>query len=103
MISAGPLGLTLSDLSPDARSRFGITDTVTDGVVVASVLDGSPASDKRVQPGDVIIAVADEEVKAPDDVQRAIDKLKADGRKDARLTLKGKDGIVRWVVLPLEQ
>ncbi len=103
MISAGPLGLTLSDLSPDARSRFGIADTVTDGVVVASVLDGSPASDKRVQPGDVIIAVADEEVKAPDDVQRAIDKLKADGRKDARLTLKGKDGIVRWVVLPLEQ
>ncbi len=103
MVSAGPLGLTLSDLSPDARSQFGIADTVADGALVTAVADGSPAADKRMQAGDVIIEIAHEAVTAPEDVTRVLDEMKADGRKNVLLAVQNKDGNQRWVVLPLDQ
>ncbi len=103
MVSTGPLGLTLADLSPDTRSQYGIADTVTGGAVVTGVADGSPASDKRMLPGDTIIEIAHEAVKAPDDVTRVIGEMKADGRKNVLLAVQNKDGNQRWVVLPLDQ
>ncbi len=103
MVSTGPLGLTLSDLSPDTRSQFGIGETVTGGAVVTGVADGSPASDKRMEPGDVIIEINHEAVTAPEDITRVIDEMKTDGRKNALLAVQNKDGIQRWVVLPLDQ
>ena len=103
MVSTGPLGLTLSDLSPDTRSQYGIVDAVTGGAVVTGVAEGSPASDKRMQPGDTIIEIAHEAVTAPDDVTRVIDEMKADGRKNILLAVQNKDGNQRWVVLPLDQ
>ena len=103
MVSTGTLGLTLSDLSPDTRSQYGIGDAVTGGAVVTGVADGSPAADKRMQPGDVIIEINHEAVTTPDDITRAIDAMKADGRKNALLAVQNKDGIQRWVFLPLDQ
>ena len=103
MVSTGPLGLTLSDLSPDTRSQYGIDDAVTGGAVVTGVADGSPAADKRMQAGDVIIEIAHEAVTAPDDVTRVIEEMKADGRKSVLLAVQNKDGNQRWVVLPIDQ
>jgi len=103
MVSAGPLGLSLTDLSPDTRSQYGINDSVTGGAVVASVADGSPAADKRMQPGDVIVEIAHEAVRSPDDVTRTIGQMKADGRKNVLLAIQNKAGNQRWVVLPLDQ
>ncbi len=97
------LGLTLTDLSPDTRNQYGIDDAVVGGALVSAVADGSPAADKRMQPGDVIIEIAHEAVKAPDDVTRIIDQMKADGRKNVLLAIQNKDGNQRWVVLPLDQ
>jgi serine protease Do len=103
MVSSGPLGLSLSDLSPDTRTRYGIADAVTGGVVVTGVTDGSPAADKRMQPGDVIVEIGHEAVKAPDDVKRVLDQMKTDGRQNVLLAIQNKDGTQRWVVLPLDQ
>ncbi len=103
MVSTGPLGLTLTDLSPDTRVQYDITDTVTGGAVVTGVADGSPAADKRMQPGDVIIEIAHEAVTAPDDVTRVINQMKADGRTNVLLAVQNKEGNQRWVVLPLDQ
>ncbi len=103
MVSTGPLGLTLSDLSPDTRSQYGIDDKVTGGAVVTGVADGSPAADKRMQPGDVIIEIAHEAVNTPDDITRVIETMKADGRKNVLLAVQNKDGNQRWVVLPIDQ
>ena len=61
---SGPLGLTLSDLSADLRTKFGIKDEVS-GVVVTGVADGSAAAEKRVQAGDVIIEISQESVATP--------------------------------------
>jgi len=97
---SGPLGLSLADLSPTLRSQFGIKDAVN-GVVVTDVADGSPAADKRVQPGDVIVEISQEPVKSPDDVTSRIEQLKTDGRKSALLLLANKDGDLRFVAVTI--
>ena len=102
MVSAGPLGLSLSDLSPDLRSKYSIKDSVN-GVLVTGVADNSPAADKRVQPGDVIVEIAQKAVTSADDVVKRIAELKAAGRKNALLAIITKDGDQHWVALPIDQ
>ena len=100
-VVAGPLGLTLSDLSPDRRSEFGIDDEVN-GVVVTDVAADSAAALKRVQAGDVIVEISQEPVSSPADVESRIAQLQSDGRKSALLLLANKDGDLRFVAVTLE-
>ncbi len=55
------LGLDLANLSDELRKRYKIKDTVK-GVVITGVDSGSPASDKRLSAGDVIVEIAQEAV-----------------------------------------
>jgi serine protease Do len=100
-VVAGPLGLTLADLSPDLRARFGISENVA-GVVVTEVAENSAAAEKRVQPGDVIIEISQEPVATPEEVEKRIAALKADGRKSALLLLANKEGNFRFVAVTIE-
>jgi serine protease Do len=101
-VITGPLGLSLSDLNPDTRGKFGIKDDVN-GVVVTGVADGSAASEKRVQAGDVIVEISQESVSSPEDVANRIDQLKKDGRKTALLLLANKDGDLRFVAVKIDE
>jgi serine protease Do len=100
-VIAGPLGLSLSDLSPETRSTYGIKPDVTGGVVVTGVEAGSAAEDKRLQAGDVISMVGEDLVSTPDEFQAKVDALKKDGRTNVKLVVQNKEGHVRWVNLPL--
>jgi serine protease Do len=100
-VIAGPLGLTLADLSPTLRTEFGIEDEVK-GVVVTEVAENSAAAEKRVQAGDVIIEISQEPVANPGDVESRIAALKSDGRKSALLLLANKDGDLRFVAVTLQ-
>ncbi len=102
-VVAGPLGLSLADLSPVARDKFGITDKVTRGVVVADVAPGSTAAEKRLQPGDIIVEIAQEPVATPDDVNKRVAALKKDGRRSVQMVLENQDGNVRVVNLTLDE
>jgi serine protease Do len=99
-VVAGPLGLTLSDLNPATRKQYGIKDEVA-GVVVTAVADGSPAAEKRLQPGDVIVEVSQEAVSSPEDVATRIAALKKDGHNSALLLLANKDGDLRFVAVKI--
>jgi serine protease Do len=98
VVVSGPLGLSLSDLSADLRRQYGINDEVT-GVVVTGVADGSAAAEKRLQPGDVIVEIAQERVSTPAEVEGKIAALKQDGRKSALLLLANKDNDLRFVAV----
>jgi serine protease Do len=98
VVVTGPLGLSLSDLSADLRRQYGIDDEVT-GVVVTGVSDGSAAAEKRLQPGDVIVEIAQERVSTPSEVEEKIAALKQDGRKSALLLLANKDNDLRFVAV----
>ncbi|HEV8551716.1 MAG TPA: DegQ family serine endoprotease [Polyangiaceae bacterium] len=50
-------GITLSDLSPEARHAFGINDAGIKGVVVTQLAPGSPAARAGLRPGDVLMEV----------------------------------------------
>src|SRR5256886_2240724 len=95
------LGLDLANMSDDLRRRYKIKDTVK-GVVITAIDANSPAADKRLSPGDVIVEIAQEAVASADDLQAKIDKLKKDGRKSALLLIAGADGELRFVALSLQ-
>jgi hypothetical protein len=95
------LGLELADMSDDLRKRYKIKDTVK-GVVITGIDANSSAADKRVAPGDVIKAIAQEAVASADELQAKIDKLKNQGRKSALMLVSAADGELRFLALPLE-
>jgi serine protease Do len=95
------LGLNLANMSDDLRKKYKIKDGVK-GVVIVEVDANSPAADKRLNAGDVIVKVTDEEVANPADVQKRIDQLKKDGKKTALLLVANAEGDVRFVALALQ-
>jgi serine protease Do len=95
------LGLNLADINDDLRKRYKIKDTVH-GVVITGVDAGSPAAEKRLSPGDVVVEVAQEEVKSAADLQQRIDKLKKEGRKNVLVLVSSADGELRFIALGLD-
>jgi serine protease Do len=95
------LGIELSNLSDDLRKKYKIKDTVR-GVVITGVEANSPAADKRLSAGDVIVEIAQESLANADDFQATIDKLKKEGRRSALLLVAGADGELRFVALSLQ-
>jgi serine protease Do len=103
VVVTGPLGLSLADLSPETRQEFGIKPEVTSGIVVTGVAEGSPAFEKRLRPGDVIVEIGQERVTTPADFDARLAALKEDGRTNVQLVVQNKDGHVRWINLPLAE
>jgi len=101
-VVSGPLGLSLTDLTPTLREEYEIAADV-EGVLVTEVAEESPSFEKRVQAGDVIVEISQEPVLTPDDVTERIDELKNDGRRSALLLLANKDGDLRFVAVNMEE
>jgi serine protease Do len=95
------LGLDLTALSKDMRSKFKIKDSVK-GVIVTSVDSGSDAAEKRLSAGDVIVEVAQEAVTNAADVKKRVDALKKDGKKSVLLLVSNGDGELRFVALSVQ-
>jgi serine protease Do len=96
------LGLDLANLDNALRTRYKIKDTVKGGVVITAVDPASNAAEKRLGPGDVIVEVAQEPVQNTDELQKRVDKLKADGRRSALFLVANADGEVRFIALSLQ-
>jgi serine protease Do len=95
------LGLDISNMTDDLREQYKIKNSVT-GVVVLAVDSNSPASDKRLKPGDIIVELAQEALASADQFRAKIDKLKSEGRRSALLLVADADGKLRFVALALQ-
>ncbi|MCE1236869.1 MAG: DegQ family serine endoprotease [Hyphomicrobiales bacterium] len=95
-------GVTLGALDQAARTAFKIKDQIAKGVVVTAVEPGSAAAEKRVQAGEVILEVGQEEVAGPDDVVKKFAALKAGGQKRALVLISTPEGEMRFVTLAVE-
>jgi len=93
------MGLSLGVLDNGARGRYKIGPKVQ-GVVVTAVDPGSPAGDKNMRPGDVIVQVQGAGVKTPADVGKAVDAA-AKSKKPVALFLVSRGGDVTYVGLRL--
>ncbi|MGC9530179.1 MAG: Do family serine endopeptidase [Candidatus Bipolaricaulaceae bacterium] len=64
------LGVYIQDIAPGMEQQFGVTPGK--GVLVADVVDGSPASQAGVESGDVIVSVDGKPVGTTDELQTEI-------------------------------
>jgi serine protease Do len=97
----GGLGLSLAPLDKNARDQLGLASSVT-GAVVAKVKPDSPAEQKGVQAGDLIIKIDSTKVESPSDATEALKKAKKAGKKAVLLTIS-RDGSNALVAVPLEK
>jgi serine protease Do len=93
------LGLTLGLLDAPTRGKFKIGSGVQ-GVAVTAVEAGSPAAEKNLRAGDVIVEMAGQAVKTPDDVTKRVDADAKAGKKVA-LMLINRDGDLQYLGLKL--
>jgi len=92
------LGLSLGLLDGPARAKFKLASGVQ-GVVVTDVDPASPASDKNIQPGDVIVEVQNQAIKSPDQAEARLAADAKAGRK-VELLLINRGGDLRYVGVP---
>lgn len=92
------LGLSLSAIDEDARSKYHI-GTEVQGVLVSEV-DPDSTSARNFRPGDVIVEVQNQSVHSPDDVARRVDTDSKNGRK-VELMLVNRGGDLTFVALRL--
>jgi serine protease Do len=95
------LGMSFSGLTSESRRKYTINDSVASGVVISDVAANSPAADKRLQAGEVLVEINQEPVKQPSDAARKIEALKTGGKKSALLLVANAQGEVRFVSVPV--
>ncbi len=95
------IGLVLAPLNDDLRAKHGIGKDVK-GVIVLEIDPASPAAEKGVKVGDVIVEVAQEAVASVDDITKSVDKVKKAGRKAVLLRLEDGKGDLRFVAVPVQ-
>ncbi len=93
------LGLSIAPLTEELRSQYGIGQSV-EGVVITDVKPDSPAAQKDVKPGDVIVEVTQEKVRQPRDVVARLEAVKKSGRRTVLLLLSDAKGELRFVAVP---
>ena len=91
------LGMKLETLDRAARERLKL-DKDLEGALVTDVESTGPAAKKGIQRGDVIVEVAQEAVKTPDEAKAKIDAAEKDGRSSV-LLLINRGGDVRFVAV----
>jgi serine protease Do len=94
------LGLKLAPITPETRDHYQLGQDQK-GVVVTDVVAGSPAADRGVKPGDVIVEVQQQEVNTPAEVADRVERVRKTNRKSVLMLIQGQDG-PRWVPLSLE-
>ena len=95
------LGMSLKSLDDDLRKQYNIDKSV-DGVLVTEVEPGSPAADKGIVAGDVIVEIAQEFMTTPEDIASKITTLKEADRRNAQVMISNAKGDLRFVALRLE-
>jgi serine protease Do len=93
-VSVKELGLTISTLDSQTKKR----NDVVKGVVVRDIEDLSPAQERGLKKGDVIVDVGDQNVSSPEQFEKTIKKLKPGDA--VMLRVKGDDKKLRFV--PIE-
>ncbi len=97
----GLIGLKVTPLTDELRRKNGI-DKKIKGLLVTEVDRDSPAAEKGVRTGDVIVEAAQEHVASADDLAKSIDKVRKSGRKAVLLRLEDGKGDMRFVAVPID-
>jgi serine protease Do len=86
------LGMSVQELTPQARQMYSIDDSVRNGVVVTNVKEVSPAGEVGLTEGDVISEVQGQPIKGIDDFRAAIDRAKSGSTIRIYVVSSGRGG-----------
>jgi serine protease Do len=95
------LGMSLAEVTPDLREKFQL-DQEAAGVLVIGVAEGSPAAEKGLQPGDVVVEVDQKEVATPQDVEAQISTARQAKQRVVTFLIY-RQGDFQWVALRIDQ
>ena len=93
------LGLTLQKVTDQLRERYGLSDQIK-GVVITKVAANSPAAEKQLQAGDVILEVDQKPVTTPQEVTDLVAKLQQQKKRSVLLFVE-RQGDPRFAALRL--
>ena len=99
VIAFSEIGITLAAVTPKIRKRFNIR-WGTNGVLV-TLIDPAFADRMLLRRGDVIVQINQQWVWMPDQVRKAYDEAKKDGRKQL-LMLVERIGGFEYMMLPVK-
>ncbi|MGE0766396.1 MAG: Do family serine endopeptidase [Hyphomicrobiaceae bacterium] len=97
------LGMTLAPIDDALRKKYGIDARVAKGVVVTEVGPTSPAGRKGLKAGDVIVEAAQDQIATVADVEKAIEKIRKDGRRAILLRVEDAKGQMRYVAVSVTE
>jgi len=95
------LGVTLSALTKEAKEHYRMSGDEV-GVLIVDVSRGSPAAKHGLKRGDIIARVGQTTVTNPEEVVNEIKRAAEQKHKTVLLLIK-RDGMSRFVAVPLEQ
>ena len=102
---AGPkasvIGLTLTPITDELRTKYGLAKTKS-GLVVLEVDPASPAAEKGIKVGDVVVEAAQQAVSSIEDLNGSIDKMREANRKAVLLRLEDGKGDTRFVAVAIQ-
>jgi serine protease Do len=94
--SAGSIGVQLSPLTADIRQQLSLSANQS-GVVIANIVEGSPAAQAGLQQGDVIVSVG---AVAVDNVDQAAKEIREQHGKNGSVALRVlRQGQISFVVV----
>lgn len=98
------LGMTVSTLTKDLRTKFK-TDEKVMGVLVTEVAKDGAAADKGIEAGDIILEAGGKTVESSADVSAAVEGATKDGKASVLLLMSkgGKVGETRFIALKLKK
>ena len=95
------LGVTLSALSKEAKKHYNLSEDEV-GVLIVDVVRDSPAGKSGLRRGDIIARIGQTKVTKPEEVASAVERAAEEEHKTVLLLIK-RDGVSRFVAVPLEQ
>lgn len=90
------LGMEVTECTPELASRLGVDCSPDGGVIVTNVAPGSPAYNRNIVPGVIIIEIDKYEIKDINDYRDAVADLR-DKQKSISFIIYDTEGNTRWV------
>jgi serine protease Do len=98
-MTAAQIGMVLSPITDELRTRFKLSPTQT-GVVVVDVAENSDAWMRGVNPGNVIVRMGNRAIATADDLREEAQAQRRNGAKYALVLFLGSRGY-EWVSFPV--
>ncbi|MBI2619899.1 MAG: trypsin-like peptidase domain-containing protein [Ignavibacteriales bacterium] len=96
-ITVEELGLTVKAIDTRTKKDLGVDQ----GVMVEKVEPFSPAGQRNITPGDVILSVGNQEINSPDEFKESIGRMKAGDA--VMLRIKGENQRVNYVAIQIPE